>query len=244
MLLAASSAAAWKYVLVERNLNWANAQLYCQTDFIELASFSSSQDMDEIHKAVQGKTRAFWVGLYREDTNEASWRWSRGGNASNLHWGRDHPLSTGLSAVLLRGSQDDNYLLFSGTGTEHHYFLCLNTVVVVTERRTWEEALEYCREKHDDLASLTSEADLLLFSQDIREALIGERVWVGLRHFGTRWMWLQGELLGNNASLRMGLQGQPCSTCETHQCYTCGSLSPSGELQGLDCKTKLHFLCY
>uniref|UniRef100_A0A8C5BJ39 C-type lectin domain-containing protein n=1 Tax=Gadus morhua TaxID=8049 RepID=A0A8C5BJ39_GADMO len=82
------------------NLNWANAQLYCQTDFIELASFSSSQDMDEIHKAVQGKTRAFWVGLYREDTNEASWRWSRGGNASNLHWGRDHPLSTGLSAGL------------------------------------------------------------------------------------------------------------------------------------------------
>ena len=45
-------------------------------------------------------------------------------------------------------------------------------------------------------------------------------------------------------SLRMGLQGQPCSTCHTQECYTCGSLSPSGELQGLDCKTELDFLCY
>ena len=244
MLLAASSAAAGKYVLVADPHSWLAAQVYCRTHFTELASFSSSQDMDEIHKAVQGtNVHLFWLGLYRGETSEANWLWSGGGNASNLPWAGGQP--GGNKARLSLGSQDNPYGLYAGTGTGSRPFLCLNLVVVVTERRSWEEALDYCRERHDDLASLTSETDqLLVASREIREALIGERVWVGLRHFGTRWMWLQGELLGNNASLRMGLQGQPCSTCETHQCYTCGSLSPSGELQGLDCKTELDFLCY
>ncbi|XP_059927631.1 uncharacterized protein LOC132472169 [Gadus macrocephalus] len=245
MLLAASSAAAGKYVAVQEALTWHAAESYCRNNFIEFASFSSSKDMDEIHKAVQGITeREFWVGLYREETNEEQWRWSRGGNATGLRWANYHPSSSKHKAALRLNVQNDNYCLVSRMGAENKYFLCRNWVVVVTERRTWEEALEYCREKHDDLASLASERDLRVASREISEAEIDERVWVGLRHFGARWMWLKGELLGSNASLRMSLQGQPCSTCETQQCYTCGSLSPSGELQGRDCKTELQFLCY
>ena len=236
LLLAASSVAAGKYVLVEEPLTWRDAQLYCRTHFTELASFSSSRDMEEIHKAQEVTSHYyFWVGLYRGETGEESWRWSGGGNASFLPWARGQPYSGGHQGELCLKCVGDSYGLL-GTQSRHRFFLCLNLVVVVTERRTWEEALEYCRERHHDLASLASETDRLVASRELREAQAGERVWVGLRHLGARWMWMQGEPLGNKASLWTGLQGAPCSTC--------GSLSHSGELQALHCNTQLHFLCY
>ena len=236
---------AGKYVFVDEWRTWPQAQLHCRTHFTELAFFSFNQDRDEIHKEVKEKpVYYFWVGVYREETAGASWRWSGGGNASNLPWVRGHPSSLGHQAQLCMKCATGAYGLHAPTYHGLRRFLCLNLVVVATERRTWEEALEYCRERHDDLASLAPETDLLVASRKTREAQTTERVWVGLRHLGSSWMWLKGAPLGNKASLRMGLQGQPCSTCATQQCYTCGSLSHSGELQGVDCKTQLNFLCY
>ena len=88
VLLAASSAAAGKYVFVERWLTWSDAQRHCRTHFTELASFSFSQDKDDIHKAQEKTSHTFfWVGLYREKSAAgASWLWSGGGNATDLPW--------------------------------------------------------------------------------------------------------------------------------------------------------------
>ena len=146
MHLLASSVAAGKYVFVEKWQTWPDAQLNCRKNFTELASFSISQDMDEIHKALEGfKVSWFWVELYRGETVDASWRWSGGGNASNLPWASGQPFSWRKQAELCMRRNDDSYGLY----TMHtvHRFLCLNlvvvvVVVVVTERRSWEEALE------------------------------------------------------------------------------------------------------
>uniref|UniRef100_A0A3Q3E8J8 C-type lectin domain-containing protein n=1 Tax=Labrus bergylta TaxID=56723 RepID=A0A3Q3E8J8_9LABR len=110
-----------------------------------------------------------------------------------------------------------------------------------TERllsKTWEEALEHCRETHTDLTSLNSETEQRLALSEIQHDHITERVWIGLRFFGDRWLWVNGDPLVYEA----WPEGD-----QEHQCplrKRCGALTKEGHWENWDCVEKLHFICY
>uniref|UniRef100_A0A3P9CB41 C-type lectin domain-containing protein n=1 Tax=Maylandia zebra TaxID=106582 RepID=A0A3P9CB41_9CICH len=67
-------------------------------------------------------------------------------------------------------------------------FFCYRAIVV-EEELTWEEALDYCREHHDDLASVASETEI-----ELKKHNPAEHVWIGLHFFSlvgqAGWLWV------------------------------------------------------
>uniref|UniRef100_A0A3P9JLF1 C-type lectin domain-containing protein n=1 Tax=Oryzias latipes TaxID=8090 RepID=A0A3P9JLF1_ORYLA len=116
-------------------------------------------------------------------------------------------------------------------------FFCLN-LIVVQEEKTWEEALEHCRENHDDLTSLLSETENRLARREIQDPTITQRVWVGLRFLGDTWMWVNGDPLEFQAWTQTGDPDQQCPVQKR-----CGALSKQGEWVNRDCQEKLNFIC-
>uniref|UniRef100_A0A8C6TZN6 C-type lectin domain-containing protein n=1 Tax=Neogobius melanostomus TaxID=47308 RepID=A0A8C6TZN6_9GOBI len=95
------------------------------------------------------------------------------------------------------------------------------------ERLTWEEALQYCRTHHTDLASVASETEMMLIKKELSKDPSSDDVWIGLRFLAGEWLWVDG---------------QPFS-------YESWGLLPAElcELEGWnvhDCEVRRHFLCY
>uniref|UniRef100_A0A3Q3FJV1 C-type lectin domain-containing protein n=1 Tax=Labrus bergylta TaxID=56723 RepID=A0A3Q3FJV1_9LABR len=105
-----------------------------------------------------------WIGLHRDAVNSSVWKWSGGGTAHTL---------TGLL-----------------TNQYYRERLFLTAVEV---KKTWEGALEYCRETHTDLTTLQSDTEQLLTLNEIRHDHITGRVWIGLRFLGDHWLWVNGD---------------------------------------------------
>ncbi|XP_078805580.1 snaclec coagulation factor IX/factor X-binding protein subunit B-like [Oryzias latipes] len=116
-------------------------------------------------------------------------------------------------------------------------FFCLN-LIVVQEEKTWEEALEHCRENHGDLTSLLSETENRLAQREIQNSTITQRVWVGLRFLGDTWKWVNGDPLEFQAWNQTGDPDQQSPVRKR-----CGALTKQGEWENRDCQEKLNFIC-
>uniref|UniRef100_A0A4W5RED9 C-type lectin domain-containing protein n=1 Tax=Hucho hucho TaxID=62062 RepID=A0A4W5RED9_9TELE len=79
--------------------------------------------------------------------------------------------------------------------TEQYPILCFDlNVVLVKENKTWEEALEHCRENYTDLTSLLSENDQLLVQRMMNsKGAQTDHVWTGLRFLASTWLWVNGD---------------------------------------------------
>uniref|UniRef100_A0A8C8DPS0 C-type lectin domain-containing protein n=1 Tax=Oryzias sinensis TaxID=183150 RepID=A0A8C8DPS0_9TELE len=117
-------------------------------------------------------------------------------------------------------------------------FFCLN-LIVVQEEKTWEEALEHCRENHGDLTSLLSETENRLAQREIQNSTITQRVWVGLRFLGDTWKWVNGDPLEFQAWNQTGDPEQQSPVWRR-----CGALTKQGEWENRDCQEKLNFICF
>ncbi|XP_060734574.1 snaclec rhodocytin subunit alpha-like [Tachysurus vachellii] len=103
-----------------------------------------------------------------------------------------------------------------------------------SEKKTWEEAQEFCRTNYTGLASVTSETSL----RQLNLETVGtetESVWTGLRFMNGQWFWVSGEQLGSLVSM---------PSCPALS-YRCGALNTTtNTLQNLNCNEKLNFVCY
>ncbi|XP_029948783.1 C-type lectin lectoxin-Lio2-like [Salarias fasciatus] len=106
------------------------------------------------------------------------------------------------------------------------------------EKKTWEEALEHCREEHSDLISIVSETDRLLAETEMQRNNLTEHVWIGLRFLADQWLWVDGET--------MVYKAWPKGGDEDHQCAMwrrCGALTVEGLWGNYNCEEKRYFLC-
>uniref|UniRef100_A0A3Q3IAB4 C-type lectin domain-containing protein n=1 Tax=Monopterus albus TaxID=43700 RepID=A0A3Q3IAB4_MONAL len=78
-------------------------------------------------------------------------------------------------------------------------------VVMANKMKTWEEALDSCRENYKDLASVVSEEDMQLIQEELHTN-ITENVWIGLHFFSGLWQWVDVQLLSYEA---WGQEGKP-----------------------------------
>uniref|UniRef100_A0A3Q2DTJ0 C-type lectin domain-containing protein n=1 Tax=Cyprinodon variegatus TaxID=28743 RepID=A0A3Q2DTJ0_CYPVA len=60
-----------KYVYVNKDMNWTDAQKYCRANHTDLASVRNQSENDAIEQLLMDNFA--WIGLYSE-----SWRWSDG----------------------------------------------------------------------------------------------------------------------------------------------------------------------
>uniref|UniRef100_UPI0037E7F20B dromaiocalcin-1-like n=1 Tax=Semicossyphus pulcher TaxID=241346 RepID=UPI0037E7F20B len=112
------------------------------------------------------------------------------------------------------------------------------SITAVEVEKTWEEALQYCRETHTDLTCLHSETEKLHVLSGIQHDHITERVWIGLRYLADSWLWVDGDPVVYEAWPQGGDQDYQCPIRKR-----CGALTKEGQWENWDCEEKLNFIC-
>lgn len=252
LLLLGWSTTSSKYVYITNKKTWHDAQKYCLEHHADLAHISNENDNGRLCSL----TKEFsWFGLQRDFKLRNQWRWSGGGNVSLFFWADSQ----------LQNRQRKDYGMFHCNGWHDSCpdkkvnFLCYSPIVV-SERKTWEEAMGYCKQHHNDLASLQSETEMMLISKKLQKIQHTESLWIGLHFFSGEWLWVDGE------SSRYKAWGQGKDpTCPNYK-QACGALrlksydrigvipeedsigstinSLPREWEAHNCDDKLNFICY
>ncbi|KAK7893683.1 hypothetical protein WMY93_022835 [Mugilogobius chulae] len=242
-LLPLAWSAHGKYVYVHQSMDWHHAQFFCMSHYLDLAPISSERDMTLIQQLVDNYSQV-WFGLRRNVTEpdpELMWVWSSGGTVRRFFWEMGQPDMESFG-LLINFKWHDAPMTAIADG-----FVCYDAKVV-KQKKTWEEALEYCRSNHTDLVSLSSEGEMLLIPRAFVKAQIDEaHVWFGLRFMAGDWRWMDGQLVEFEA---WGENGKPWCPAVTSGC---GALGWPGESfrgrdilgwSARDCDEKLYFVCY
>ncbi|XP_055041028.2 L-selectin-like [Misgurnus anguillicaudatus] len=124
--------------------------------------------------------------------------------------------------------------------SEPRSFFCstpVRSMILVSEPKSWEEALDYCRGRYVDLVSLTSDKEQVAAVRKIQSVQNGY-VWTGLRFLSGSWFWVYGDSLQYENWLDKGQKQCPGN-------LRCGALAvASGKWEPRSCEEKLNFLCF
>ncbi|TNN56225.1 Macrophage mannose receptor 1 [Liparis tanakae] len=194
LLLLGASAAFAKYVHIPEKKTWPEAQEHCRRVHTDLAPVSSANDTERLRLLTGDSSEFMWFGLQRSSANRSEWTWSGGGGVSTFFWAESEP----DNAVYKNYGVMRNYESHGTYATHLKTFFCYRAVVV-RERKTWEEALEHCRERHRDLASVASDTEMSLIQRELSEDETTARLWIGLRFFPGGWLWVDGQPLAHEA---------------------------------------------
>ncbi|XP_076145703.1 putative C-type lectin domain family 20 member A [Alosa pseudoharengus] len=184
-----SSSVPRQFHVVKENKNWTEAQQYCREEFTDLATIDDMTENKKVNNIISAGNA--WIGL-----KQGKWQWSladrdfyRENEAEFRNWDKDQPDESGHICA-------NNYkgLWYDAPCRNNRPFICYDDkLVLIRKNKTWQEALQYCRELHVDLVSVTSER----VQRWVRERAKGAstaHVWLGLRHgCGLGWFWVCGE---------------------------------------------------
>ncbi|KAL3999750.1 trinucleotide repeat-containing protein [Sarotherodon galilaeus] len=200
-----------KYIYIKDQKTWNDAQNYCRERYTDLAPVSNKQDLNRLQKMINPPDLV-WVGLQRISSTK-NWTWS-GGGPLEVGWANGQPDN---------GNSDTNgYIndkgLSDGKASDKWAFFCYRAIVV-KEKKTWEEALEYCRKTYSDLASVASVTEMLLIQRELKKQNTTGPFWIGLHFFFKDWLWVDGQ------ELRYASWGQGVKpTCPEVQSAECAAL--------------------
>ncbi|XP_041634936.1 putative C-type lectin domain family 20 member A [Cheilinus undulatus] len=181
----------YEYHFINESRSWDEAQKYCRENYTDLATVSNRTDLDRLSE-LEAQTDA-WIGLYRK------YHWSSAEvemkHINTSMWNSDEPNDSG-NCVWIKEAQQDHILGDDYCQTEHP-FICVNDeVVLVKQNKTWEEALYYCRDHFNDLASITNLHQQRWVQARAKKASTSH-VWLGLRYTCTLdfWFWVSDEVV-------------------------------------------------
>lgn len=251
LLLPSPSATVGKYVYIKETMSWHEARLYCRVFHTDLAPVSTRKDISQLN-ALGSWWEYIWIGLERDPTDRKKWNWSGGGEVSRFFWKEGQP----------QNRKDEDYGVFhrsrfhDATPFDHKPFFCYSPTVV-RERKSWEEAVEYCREHHSDLASVASHTELKLIRTELGKKDTTGDVWIGLRFFSGDWLWVDGQKLLYEA---WSCEGRPACpdtrlACAALQVEAGSGGNPTASeavceasskqaWKAHNCEERLHFVCY
>ncbi|XP_049338822.1 macrophage mannose receptor 1-like isoform X4 [Astyanax mexicanus] len=190
-----------QFYVVNTAKNWTEAQKYCREKFTDLATIQNQEEVDAVKSALNGASGHFWIGLRQnpEQKTIRSWIWSDGSNFSYSNWVHGQPNNhVGDNCVQLRteyGYGWDDVFCYSP-----FQFICykeqVSALVLIKEKKTWWEALRYCRENHVDLVSVHTEG-IQRWVETVARNASTDNVWVGLRHTCAQgfWFWVSGSTI-------------------------------------------------
>ncbi|XP_067379191.1 macrophage mannose receptor 1-like [Channa argus] len=171
--------------VISDTMTWPQAQNYCRVNHTDLISGLDQLD----HCAESGSY--MWIGLFRD-----TWMWSDGNSFSFRYW---ESLST---EDMVHGQRDDKKCATTVLNRAGKWslddcnnkkpFICFSDkVILVQQNKTWVEALNYCRENHQDLVSITN-LDEERWVQERAKNANSPFVWLGLHYSWTleSWFWV------------------------------------------------------
>ncbi|KAK7929915.1 hypothetical protein WMY93_006310 [Mugilogobius chulae] len=175
------------------------------------------------------------------------WQWL---NAAPLKFETPHlispcPLQDRCGAINSHGalqSWDYNLSqwLWSGGGQMTFHNWDQNQPDDLTETKkmkmSWEKALDHCRQSNQNLASFSSDTELLQFLSEL-PVNQNEHVWVNMRFLGDRWMTVE------QGSSKEQVWAKEWSLNECPMENRCAVLKNNGELDDWDCEDELYFMC-
>ncbi|CAB1426983.1 unnamed protein product [Pleuronectes platessa] len=128
-----------------------------------------------------------WIGLNRRG-NVNTWKWSDG-SSSTFRLNSVNKASGGKCVSTQSGEWS------SAPCDDRKPFFCYkDKMKLIKQEKTWEEALDFCREKHDDLVSITDQKQQEWVKEEVGQAGT-DFIWLGLRYTCTLniWFWVNGE---------------------------------------------------
>ncbi|XP_029311245.1 snaclec purpureotin subunit beta-like [Cottoperca gobio] len=132
---------------------------------------------------------SFWIGLFRD-----AWMWSDGSSSSFRQFNEQQIKGYAADMKCAVTTLNDGWK--QSDCSDRKPFYCYDDkVILIKEAKTWDEALNYCREKHQDLISITNPHQQRWVQERAKDADT-PFVWVGMRPTCTlsRCFWLSGQL--------------------------------------------------
>ncbi|XP_073692897.1 putative C-type lectin domain family 20 member A [Garra rufa] len=223
------------HYFVNKTLSWDDAQQYCRQYYDDLSTVRK-KDLQALSYNSLITGQMFWIGVQRDSADLTKWIWSEGGKASITFWEPGEPDNYIQQCAALNKNKLTLYDKFC---SENLQFYCMKVyeLIVVHQRSTWEEALEYCRKNYIDLAIINSE-DIMEEVMINSTAADTDEVWTGLRFLAGGWFWVNGASFDYNV---WSSDGEP-------QCpdlnQRCGAYDRTQKVcKPTDCEQRLNFLC-
>uniref|UniRef100_A0A4W5MEX0 C-type lectin domain-containing protein n=1 Tax=Hucho hucho TaxID=62062 RepID=A0A4W5MEX0_9TELE len=227
--------------LIEQNMTWYKAQSYCRKNYTDLVSIRNEGQKEEVKNKGTNSTTPYWIGLLYDD-----WEWSDGGRSAYRNWStafvtNKYCPTAGENHTVLY--QPEKTMLTIPNENSEDYTLCSEGSVrihVIRERKSWKQALDYCKKNYHGLLRIETEEDLGAIKQKFNGTDFTGPVWVGLRQsrlFGF-WVWTNGLPVGWS-----NWEGdrQPEQPLSNH----CGTMAMEEgyKWSDQDCLSKRYFIC-
>ncbi|KAI5616069.1 macrophage mannose receptor 1 isoform X2, partial [Silurus asotus] len=245
-----------RYILVESNKTWYEAQNYCREKHTDLVSVRNHSENKEIWTVsiknsstctqTSNAIKYVWIGLFND-----SWKWSDQSKSSFRYWNPDKP-SNDLECAAVSGSEEHYWNNVSCT--EQLPFICHEVCGVtafiphryhfVNENKNWSKAQTYCRDKYTDLATISNMDEMKKLNITLKKET-ATLAWIGLKSesFG-EWKWS----LADQTFYRDGDTYRKWSNTEPNNARGkefCVMMSRrDGSFLDENCDTTLHFVCY
>ncbi|KAG1934505.1 hypothetical protein F2P79_019751, partial [Pimephales promelas] len=214
---------------------WSRAREYCQTHHDDLST-ASYEELQQLSDNSQVTDYYYWIGLYRDATNSGLWKWTGGEDATDVRWDNNEPDNWYEQCGCIRKSSSKVHD-FHCSWKLPFYCMEVFELIVVQQKNTWKEALEYCRQNYIDLASLSSDV-IMKEAEDKSTPALTDDVWIGLRFIAGHWFWLSGEDLGYKVWSAAGELQCPAMD------QRCGVYDVMIKVwKPADCEKRLNFLC-
>uniref|UniRef100_A0A672JM59 C-type lectin domain-containing protein n=4 Tax=Salarias fasciatus TaxID=181472 RepID=A0A672JM59_SALFA len=217
-------------ILITEEKNWCQAQWYCRKHHRDLVSINGKIPQKVLDT---GGTKTFWTGFQQD-----SWQWDDGQCSTYRDWNSTNEQETcaviSQSGMKTYGCQSPADVLCSKG---------ILRVELVRERKTWEEALHYCKEKYTDMLWIEDEDDQKAVEDQVEYILSRDRIdgplWIATRQSAVFGFWIWSDRIVSYSRWVNGIMPEmPLS-------YKCGVINPHRNYMwsDADCSRKLPFLC-
>ncbi|XP_077083365.1 uncharacterized protein LOC143736558 [Siphateles boraxobius] len=210
------------HFFVTKKMSWST---YRRTYHDDLSTVNK-EEAQLISLYTDSTSRFNWIGIYISPRNPGEWIWSGGEVEAIDNWDSGQPDDAAECGGLKQSTSKLHDILCSQTLT--FYWMEVFEPILVHQNKTWDEALDYCRQTYTDLASLSSET---IMAEVINNTITSQRayVWTGLRFMAGHWFWVSGDDLQYKAwsaqgevqcparNLRCGALDRKREGLETHR---------------------------
>lgn len=224
-----------KHYYVNEYMDWSDARQYCKKNHDDLSTVSN-EELQPLSANQQITYDYYLIGLWRDANHLERWKWAGGEDATNVLWDTYEPNSYDEHCGAIRKSTSKVHDVGCSWDIP---FYCMEVfeLILVEEKSTWEEALQYCRQNYIDLAGLSSDV-IMAEAKDKSTPALTDDVWIGLRFVSGHWFWVNGEDLdykvwSEDGELKCPAMNQRCGVYDVKQAVW----------KPADCEQRLNFLC-
>ncbi|XP_041841639.1 C-type mannose receptor 2-like [Melanotaenia boesemani] len=186
------------YYFSRETKTWPEAQKYCRENFKDLVSgfslFNDSSLTGGINSILQNlfPNQCCFIGLFRDN-----WKWSSGSSFSFRYWDTNYVYNDpNAQKCAVTALKEDGRWKKSDCSEKKPFFCYDDKMILIKEKKTWKEALDYCRENHMDLVSITNHHQQNMVQKRAQNASTSF-VWLGLLYRCPldMWFWVSDQVV-------------------------------------------------